>query len=151
MPDVFISHSSKDNEFVRKLYTRLTGDGVDCFFDEVSIGWGDNWVRVLERAIDECKFIVFVLSPDFCESKWAEVERTTSLATDPSGLQRKVRPLLLQECRHLTSFPRFLQQVQLVDVSSEERFEENYRRICSALEPYPRRGRPRSGELRAQL
>src|SRR5215468_8560313 len=118
MPDVFISHSSKDKEFVRKLYTLLTGDGVDCFFDEVSIGWGDNWVRALERAIDECKFIVFVLSPDFCESKWVEVERTSSLVTDPSGLQQKLRPLLLRECRHLESFPRFLRQFQLIDVST---------------------------------
>src|SRR5215470_17724785 len=133
MPDVFISHSGKDKEFVRNLYTRLTTDGVDCFFDEESIGWGDNWVRALERAIDECRFIVFVLSPDFCESKWVELERTSSLATDPSRLQEKIRPVLLRECRHLASFPRFLQQVQLIDVSSEELFQANYPRICTGL------------------
>lgn len=49
MPSVFLSHSSKDKEFVRELYRRLTRDGVDCFFDAESIGWGDNWVRSLER------------------------------------------------------------------------------------------------------
>ena len=53
----------------RELYRRLTRDGVSCFFDTESIGWGENWVRALERAIDECEQIVFVLSPDFCNSE----------------------------------------------------------------------------------
>jgi hypothetical protein len=46
---VFLSHSSKDKEFVRELYRRLTRDGVSCFFDAESIGWGANWVKALER------------------------------------------------------------------------------------------------------
>jgi hypothetical protein len=47
---VFLSHSGKDKEFVRELYRRLTRDGVSCFFDIESIGWGANCVRALERA-----------------------------------------------------------------------------------------------------
>ena len=86
---VFLSHSSKDKEFVRELYRRLTRDGVSCFFDAESIGWGDNWVRALERALDSCEHVVFVLSPDFCNSEWVEVERTSSIADDPSGLNAK--------------------------------------------------------------
>ena len=50
------------------------------FFRLQSIGWGDNWVKALERAIDECEDIVFVLSPDFCNSEWVEVERTSAIA-----------------------------------------------------------------------
>ena len=37
---VFLSHSSKDKDFVRELYRRLTRDGVPCFFDAESIGVG---------------------------------------------------------------------------------------------------------------
>jgi len=55
---VFLSHSSKDQEFVTELYRRLTRDGATCFFNIESIGWGDNWVRALERAIDEWPYIV---------------------------------------------------------------------------------------------
>jgi len=32
---VFLSHSSKDKDFVKDLYRRLTRDGVSCFFDIV--------------------------------------------------------------------------------------------------------------------
>jgi len=130
---VFLSHSSKDKPFVEELYRRLTRDGVDCFYDAESIGWGENWVRALERAIDECEYIIFVMSPDFCNSKWAEVERTSSIADEPSGLKRKVRPLLLRPCKDLKTFPRFLKQVQHIDVSTTGTFEKNYPKICRDL------------------
>jgi hypothetical protein len=130
---VFLSHSSKDKDFVRELYRRLTRDGVSCFLDIESIGWGDNWVRALERALDECENIVFVLSPDFCNSEWVEVERTSSIADDPAGLKRKLRALTLRPCRDLPAFPRFLLQVQEIDVSSIALFEQNYPRICREL------------------
>src|SRR6516165_1672881 len=113
---VFLSHSGKDKDFVRELYRRLTRDGVSCFFDIESIGWGQNWVRALERALDECEFVVFVLSPDFCNSEWAEVERT-SIAADLNALSRKVRPLMLRSCLDLPTFPRFLRQVESIDVT----------------------------------
>jgi tetratricopeptide (TPR) repeat protein len=135
--DVFLSHSSKDKDFVQELYRRLTRDGVRCFFDIESIGWGDNWVRALERAIDECRDIVFVLSPDFCDSQWVEVERTSAIAGDPSGLKRKVRPLMLHDCRHLPTFPRFLRNIQAIDVSTTTAFEQNYPRICRELGGHP--------------
>jgi TIR domain len=135
--DVFLSHSSQDKEFVEELYSRLTRDGVRCFFDTKSIGWGDNWVRALERAIDECRYIVFVLSPDFCNSEWVEVERTSSMADDPSGLKRKVRPLMLRPFRDLPTFPRFLRIGQAIDVSTTSLFEENYPRICRELGGVP--------------
>src|SRR5947209_15122966 len=106
MPSVFLSHSSTDKDFVRDLYRRLTNDGIECFFDEESIEWGANWVVALERGIRECGEIVCVLSPDFCRSKWVEVERTSAFATDPAGIRKKIRPLMFRECRDLPEFPQ---------------------------------------------
>jgi tetratricopeptide (TPR) repeat protein len=130
---VFLSHSGKDKDFVKELYRRLTRDGVSCFFDIESIGWGQNWVRALERALDECEFVVFVLSPDICNSRWVEVERTSRIADDPDGLKCKMMPLMLRPCRDLPNFPRFLRQVQAIDVSTNANFEANYPRICREL------------------
>jgi tetratricopeptide (TPR) repeat protein len=129
MARVFLSHSSKDKEFVRELHRRLSRDGLTCFFDEESIEWGDNFVVSLERGIDECEFFVAVLSPEFVQSKWVELERTSAMADDPAGLERKMRPLLLRPCE----VPRFLKPIQLIDVSSAALFEENYPRICQDL------------------
>lgn len=92
-------------------------------------GWGANFVVSLERGIDECEFFVAVLSPEFVQSKWVELERTSAMADDPAGLKRKIRPLLLRPCE----VPRFLKPIQLIDVSSAALFEENYPRICQSL------------------
>jgi hypothetical protein len=82
---VFLSHSSKDKDFVRELYRRLTRDGVSCFFDIESISGGDNWVRALERALDECEFVVFILSPDFAiPSGWKSNAPAASPALLPA-------------------------------------------------------------------
>ena len=40
---------------------------------------------------------------------------------------------MLHPCDHLPTFPRFLRQVQAIDVSTPERFERNYPRICREL------------------
>jgi len=78
--DVFISYSSKDKTFVEKLYDRLTNDNVTCFMDKEKIKDGDNWVTELEKAIKESYAILYVISPDFIESKWVENERTSAIA-----------------------------------------------------------------------
>ena len=123
MAQVFLSYSSKDRAFVRELWRRLTRDGVTCFFDQESIGWGANFVVSLEKGIDECEFLVVVLSPDFVQSKWAELERTSV------GVERRILPLLLRACE----VPRFLEPIQRIDVSTEILFEEEYPRICAEL------------------
>ncbi len=131
---VFLSHSSKDKEFVSKLYRRLTRDGVSCFLDEKSIHWGDNCVLTLEEGLNGCEYFVPILSPDFCESKWVLIERTSILADDPANEKRKVRPLMLRSCRHL---PSFLKQVQSIDVSTDALFDANYEKICRDLGGVP--------------
>ncbi len=129
MGRVFLSHSSIDKPFVRELHRRLTRDGVNCFFDEENIEWGDNWVLVLEQAIKECAQIVFILTPDFCNSKWAEIERTSSM----TGLNKKLLPLMRIECRHVDTFPQFLKQIQTINISTNDLFEKNYPKICKKL------------------
>ncbi len=96
MPQVFLSYSRKDAAFVRERYWRLTRDGVKCFLDEASIAWGEDWVLALEQGLTTCDIIVFVLTPDFCQSTWTEIERTGIMAADPAGAKHRVLPLLLK-------------------------------------------------------
>ena len=129
MTRVFLSHSSKDKPFVRELHRRLVRDGVTCFFDEESIDWGANFVTSLEKGIDECEFFVAILSPDFVQSKWVELERTSTMADDPAAVKRKMRPLKLEDCE----LPRFLKPIQSIDVSTTALFELHYAKICKSL------------------
>jgi TIR domain/NB-ARC domain len=131
MSKVFLSYSHKDQEFVEDLYRRLTGDGVECFFDKVSIQWGDNWVLKLEEGINECDFIVFILTPDFCQSMWSQKEYTAVVAALHPGMKERIKPLLLKECGD--QLPRFFKAINYINVSTDELFESEYPRICSNL------------------
>ncbi|HLC16886.1 MAG TPA: toll/interleukin-1 receptor domain-containing protein [Thermodesulfovibrionia bacterium] len=134
MSKVFLSYSRKDESFVKKLYQRLYRDGVELFFDQVSIEWGQNWVLELEKGLDMCEHVVFVLTPDFCNaSEWDKVERTNVMADDPAQIKRKFRPLLLKPCIDLETFPRFLKAINYIDVTTDEKFEAEYPKICKAL------------------
>ncbi len=130
MPKVFLSYSRSDTPFVEELHRRLMRDGVDCFYDQESIAWGSNWVLELEKGLDECDSIVFVLTNEFISSKWAELERTSVIADDPDGARKKVRPLFRGACE----LPRFLKSIQSIDVSTDEKFEQAYPKICAELD-----------------
>jgi tetratricopeptide (TPR) repeat protein len=131
MSKVFLSYSHKDETFVRQLYERLKQDGVDCFLDREDIDWGANWVEALEKALDECEFIVPVLTPDYCQSQWSQKERTAYMAKYLTRKKNKIKPLLLKECGE--ELPSFLWDIQTIDISSKEKFKKNYPRICREL------------------
>ncbi|NIM11068.1 MAG: tetratricopeptide repeat protein [Candidatus Aminicenantes bacterium] len=131
MSKVFLSYSHKDETFVTQFYERLKQDGVDCFKDSESIDWGANWVEALEKALDECEFIVPVLTPDYCKSQWSQKERTAFMAKYLTRKKNKIKPLLLKKCGE--ELPSFLWDIQTIDISSKEKFKRNYPRICQEL------------------
>jgi hypothetical protein len=125
MSKVFLSYSREDSLFVNELHRRLQRDGVECFYDVESIAWGANWVRELEKGVDEADFVVTVLTPTFLASKWAELERTGAMAKRPD----RIRPLLRVACEA----PAFLRATQAIIVTTDAKFEEQYPKICRDL------------------
>jgi hypothetical protein len=61
MATIFISHSSKDNEFVRKLASDLKELGHDVWLDESAIKVGDCIVSGIETGIREAEHVIVVL------------------------------------------------------------------------------------------
>ena len=64
---VFLSyaHEESDKLFVAELHKRLKRDGIECFFDEDLIAPGANFVLTISAAIDECNYLVMVMSPAY--------------------------------------------------------------------------------------
>jgi hypothetical protein len=48
--EVFLSHSTKDKEFVQKL-AALIGVGFEAWLCEVDLDWGDNFVSKVEDGL----------------------------------------------------------------------------------------------------
>jgi len=67
-PDVFLSYSRRDTEFVRELAGALTGRGKDVWVDYQDILPTEDWWRRVRLGIEASKAFAAVLTPDFLAS-----------------------------------------------------------------------------------
>ena len=61
MGHIFISYSHKDKEYVEKLEKKLIDEGFDVWIDH-RIDYGDDWLRVIEKNLDESDAFIIVMS-----------------------------------------------------------------------------------------
>lgn len=139
----FVSHSSKDKEFVLRLATDLrTREGIDAWLDEWEINPGARIPEELEKGLIEADVFILVLSPDSVNSQWVEYERQTWLVmqVDEEKLakeesrppRRRLIPVLYRDCRK----PAFLQLIKHVRITEEE-YEDGLKRLIATIRGEP--------------
>ena len=94
---IFISHSSKDKAFVRKLVDALKKHLVEVWFDESEIKVADSLVRRISEGLKNADYLVIVLSEASVSSRWVEQELNVALTNQISG-KGIVLPVLLEDC-----------------------------------------------------
>ena len=80
MTKLFISHSSKDDAFVRELREALANHGQDGWIDSRELRGGDPLWPEIQKAIDEASAYAVVVSPDALQSEWVGRELQYALA-----------------------------------------------------------------------
>jgi len=120
--DVFLSHSSKDKEWVAKLKNDLMQYGIKVWLDKDQIRPGEIFVHALEDAIDHCKAIVLVISPESIQSKWVQEEYARAISLEKQkGVSVQVIPVILETAE----VPSFLSSRNYVDFREESKYSEN--------------------------
>ncbi len=74
MNSVFISHSSEDDDFVRKLRAELASHGQDGWIDSRELRGGDPLWSEIQKAIERASAYAVVISTDALQSKWVGKE-----------------------------------------------------------------------------
>src|SRR3954468_16499997 len=69
MPDVFISYSRRDEEFVVRVAAALEEQGKDVWRDKDDIAPAIEWREEIRLGIDASHVFTFVLSPDSLASQ----------------------------------------------------------------------------------
>jgi len=73
--DVFLSHSKKDDEFVRRIYLDLRSKGLRVWIDETGLPPGEpSWRRTIAHAIRDSTAMIALCSPDALASEWVQKE-----------------------------------------------------------------------------
>ena len=89
LPDVFVSYSRRDGEFVRGLAADLESRGKSVWIDTQGIGDGEVFPDAIRRAIEQSDAFVFVITPESVASPYCETEVEYA-----QQLQKRVVPVL---------------------------------------------------------
>ncbi len=79
MNQLFISHSSQDDAFVRDLRATLADHGQEGWVDSRELRGGDPLWSEIRQAIDDASAYAVVVSPDALQSKWVGKELSHAL------------------------------------------------------------------------
>jgi uncharacterized protein YjbI with pentapeptide repeats len=81
----FISYSSKDDAFTRRLYESLQGNNVRCWFAPEDIKIGDKFWHHIDESIRIYDKLLVVLSESSVNSVWVEREVMAALEKEKQG------------------------------------------------------------------
>jgi len=94
----FISHSSKDKAFVRKLAADLTAENVSIWLDEQRIRVGDSIPDQTAQGLAESDIFLIALSDNSIASEWVKRELNNALLDEIQRRKVKILPLKLSDC-----------------------------------------------------
>ena len=112
---VFLSHSTKDKDFVQRLADALTGASFTPWLCEVDIEKNENFVAKIEEGLIECDVALVVWSPDAATSNWTEEEWTSVLARQVAEQKIRLGIVLLRD----HPLPQLLRTKNYIDARSD--------------------------------
>lgn len=128
--DIFISYSHKDKEWVcEELLRRLEAVGLRVVIDYRDFKIGVPVLINIERAVDNSRHVLLVLSPAWLESEWADFESLLAGTTDPVGRKQRLIPLLYEPC----PLPTRLSALTYADFTEVEERESQFQHLIRQL------------------
>lgn len=91
----FISYSTKDEEFARRLYSRMRDEHLRVWFAPEDVKGGEKLYEQIERAIQLHDRLLLVLSESSLQSKWVMTEIRRARKVELRENRRKLFPIRL--------------------------------------------------------
>lgn len=135
---IFISHSSVDKPFVRRLAARITKAGYEVWLDEHELLAGDALGEKIAGALKETKVIVVVVSENSVRSNWLKYELNIAIERMIKG-DCRVIPAVIDEA----PVPSEVEGRKYADF--RKNFSAGLRSIFTALEDEARQASSRAG------
>ncbi len=128
--DVYISYSHADREWVVGwLLPRLEAASLHICIDYRDFDPGAPSLKNMERAVQNSRHTVLVLSPACVESEWVDFETLLTQTTDPAGRRRRLLPLVFNPCQP----PLRIAMLTYLDFTKPDRWETELPRLVAAI------------------
>lgn len=99
MAKIFLSHSSLDKKFAKKLANDLSELSHEVWLDEWKIKVGDSIPKKISDGLQNSDYVVVILSTSSTISKWVENEWHAKYWQEIEQEQIMVLPVLLEKCK----------------------------------------------------
>ncbi len=94
--EVFISHSSKNANFINRLKDVLAKHGINSFVSKANIRGAQQWHDEIGTALKRCDWFLLVLSPQSVRSSWVKHELIYAL--QEGRYRGRIIPVLYRNC-----------------------------------------------------
>lgn len=133
--EVFISYSTKDTDVAFALLEILESYGLDCWIAPRNIPKGAQWAEEIDKAIQNAKVFVVIISSHSIESR--QVPKEIALAVSACD---SIFPFRIDDTGLQGTFRYYLSDYQFTDATSDtkQKMTELAEIICSSLgKPIP--------------
>lgn len=130
--DVFLSHGRAQKPLVRALVQQWRQLGLSVFLDEDSIQPGEDVITALDRACENSRHTVLLISPEAVASKWADQEIKRAVYVDPAALERRLIPVLLQPV-DVSDIPLSVRKLNRTDLTDPTTSRQQYHHLLASL------------------
>ena len=113
---VFLSHSTKDADFVKQLAAAIIGARSEAWLCEVDVGKFENFVARIEEGLKWCDVALLIWSPDAAASKWTEEEWTSVLARQVAEQKTRLGIVMLRD----HPLPELLRTKNFIDARRDQ-------------------------------
>ncbi len=125
-PIVFISHSSKDKDrFVKGLAEQLISRGINAWYDDWELGFGDSLIDIFDKGISNCDVFLSVISKNSIGSNWVKEEFDAGFVKKIAGETKFIPIIIAEDNIELPPAVNHIRQCLIDDISNYDvKFEE---------------------------
>jgi hypothetical protein len=95
LPTVFVSHSSRDRDFVENdLLPLLHRYSINAWYSKEAIPSASVWEKTIRQGLNSCEWFLVVLSPAAIQSEWVQTEVHWAI----EHRKERIVPVLIRDC-----------------------------------------------------
>lgn len=124
---IFLSHSSTDKPFVRRIASDLLAEGFPVWFDEWNMEMGDSLVDEIYEGVEGSRIIILCVSSHSSASDWVGKELNAALTRERQTKQKILIPIKLDG----TEAP--LKVADRIYADFSKSYQKAFQSLCAVL------------------
>ena len=130
-PRIFISHSSKDNTFGKRIVRDLReafGNDAVWYDTQGGLNGGDIWWGEIVQELEQCNIFILIVSPEAMESEWVRREFNIALTA-----KKQIIPILHRKCKMWID----LKIIQAIEFLSPLTYNSSFEQLMKVIGVVP--------------